>query len=255
MQFSSHLFLSPYPSFSLYTTWSLLSKKEPPSWDLFNDSWCARFKRCLPSTLALRLVLTGIYFQEVCKNKFKITWEGLKKEEAEIIQALTLKTLRSTLAFTAEERLKHEYYDSWMLLCLADLRSGTITLTLFWSDPIYMKAAGNILTNSAAQPCFCRWIYVHITPHTSALFKLDLKSKWHHVLKQWKYISASVIWLLKTSWNLCLSSLLLLCLGTDVFSSILLWLLRSRTWSAPFELEHCSFFQLPFSKNLDRQII
>lgn len=100
-------------------------------------------------------------------------------------------------SFTAQERLKHEYYDSWILLCLADLRSGTITLTLFWSDPVYMKAAGNILTNWAAQPCLCRWIYMHITHYTSAFFKLDLKSKWHYELKQWKYISVSVILKLK----------------------------------------------------------
>lgn len=142
-------------------------------------------------------------------------------EETEVVQALTLKTPWSTLAFTAEERLKHEYCDPWILLCLADLHSGTITLTLFWSDPIYMKAAGNILTNSAAQPCLCRWIYMYITPYTSALFKLDLKSKWHYVLKQWKYISTSVIWLLKRVLK-PLSSLLLLCLRTNVFGFILL---------------------------------
>lgn len=99
--------LPPYPSSSHCTTWSLLSKKESPSWGCFNDIWCARFKCLLPSTLAQRLVLAGIYFQ-ACKNKFKITWEGLKTEEAEVIQALTLKTLWSTLIFTGEERLKHE---------------------------------------------------------------------------------------------------------------------------------------------------
>lgn len=223
---------------------------------MFNDSWCARFKCCLPSTLALRLVLAGIYFQEVCKNKFKITWEGLKKEEAEIIQALARKTLWSSLAFTAEERLKHEYYDSWMLLCLADLRSGTIPLTLFWSDPIYMKAADNILTNSAAQPCLCRWIYVHITPYTSALFKLDLKSKWHYVLKQWKYISASVIWLLK----ILLKPLSILftstvpenrCVQFHIALVAQIKHLISTFWTRALLF----FSSISFSKNLDRQII
>lgn len=44
--------LPPYPSSSHYTTWSLLSKKESPSWGCFNDIWYARFKCWLASTLA-----------------------------------------------------------------------------------------------------------------------------------------------------------------------------------------------------------
>lgn len=43
-----------------------------------------------PSMLAQRLLLAGIYFQETCKNKFKIAWEGLREEEAEVRQTLTL---------------------------------------------------------------------------------------------------------------------------------------------------------------------
>ena len=43
-----------------------------------------------PSAPAHRVLLAGIYVQETCKNKFNITWEGLREEEAEVKQTLTL---------------------------------------------------------------------------------------------------------------------------------------------------------------------
>lgn len=43
-----------------------------------------------PSSRAHRVLVAGVYFQETCKNKFKITWEGLREEEAEVRQTLTL---------------------------------------------------------------------------------------------------------------------------------------------------------------------
>lgn len=160
-----------------------------------------------------------------------------------------MKTLWSTLAFIAEEKLKHGYCNSWILFCLADLRSGTVTLTLFGLIQFTWK----LQANSAAQPCLCRWIYVHITPYISAFFKPDLKSKWHYVLKQWKYISISVIWLLKRVLK-PLSIFLLLYCALEQMCSVSYYLgfsdqhLISIFWTRALLF----FSSLPFCKNLNR---
>lgn len=152
--------------------------KNPLTCASFSDSWYTCFKcRPSPSTLAHSVLMAGNYFEEACKNKFKITWEGLREEEAEVRQT----PCKQPEHLEQRGRWKHDHgitIPQYCFLQMYAIVQSETTLTSFWSDPIHTKAAGNILTNSAAQTCLFRWIHMHIMPYTPAFLKLALQSKW-----------------------------------------------------------------------------
>lgn len=197
----------------------------------------------------------GADCQETCKNKFRITGKGFGEEEAQVRQTLPRKTPWSALAFTAERR-KHEYHitipEHCFLQIYATVQSDT-ALHSFWSDPFTTKAADNILTNPAAQPCLSRQIYMHRTPYTSACFELDLQNKMHYVLMQHTIISTAgdliVKNVLKPSSFFFTCVILTICAWEQMcYISVLPWSLKLNIWSAHFEPEHCSLPQHTISQ-------
>jgi len=136
------------------------------------------FNTASAPALACRVPLAGVYLQETCKNKFKITWDGFRAQEAGVGQTLTLYTPCSTRAFTAEGRRKPwvSFYGSWLLL-LANLCYGTIR-----RDSQFILVWSNLQESCRQRPA----PFSSAAPLTAISLKVDLQNKWQRVLTQHK---------------------------------------------------------------------